>query len=463
MDDDPAGCLVSVHSAGGAMTVLLSGTNRVSGQIDMSGLPPFVYFRARDSSGQEVWSGRRVIIDPLVTNLIKVADAPGTLLDFRPRAMLYYTNFDFAGPLAFPPPRTQSVVRLKDSVEDEQIESTPYLPFFGRIGEQGWVISTYVVPDAFRAMMEWKDGVEVSLGHVATLDIAGNWAAAGLAFQQTGFLRHLTTRTDVLTIERDFASFVSPRVADNGDFLYMTAEFGLYRSRLMDAQDPGGVRVTTLLTANAGDLFATDGTNVAFTRRGGLTEYVFRTPVSEEPLLSSTNARLRFELNNGWTAYTKLDDAGQRQIWVRSPGGTYGQRTGFSSSSFLESLSSDGQLTFTNSAGRYLSVHGGAQPLWVSSSLGRPVWLDGNLHLIIGRSVFRPAQGRLSLRRLVNATDWEVRLRGDAGLRHQLQVSSNLIDWSNLAVLTNSTGSFDHVDFEASWDVRFYRIFLLNE
>jgi len=50
------------------------------------------------------------------------------------------------------------------------------------------------------------------------------------------------------------------------------------------------------------------------------------------------------------------------------------------------------------------------------------------------------------------------RIKGVAGQQYDLQVSSNLVNWSTLATVTNSTGAVQVADsVSAGWPRKFYR------
>jgi len=89
-------------------------------------------------------------------------------------------------------------------------------------------------------------------------------------------------------------------------------------------------------------------------------------------------------LRSGWAAYTKPGTSGQTQVWTRSPAGVQQQRTFFNTSSALESLGSDGEVTFIYNNARYVSLPGVLQPIWVNSGQGRVRWDDSKLLVILG-------------------------------------------------------------------------------
>jgi hypothetical protein len=195
-------------------------------------------------------------------------------------------------------------------------------------------------------------------------------------------------------------------VGPNGDVLYVTPFSEIKRFRdgttttIVPLDPDPNVR-------NGGAL--TDGVNVCYSTRtrpdvgaaqrfhnllaltsGGIdTLVVYQVPLDDdEP---------RFEpiclLNGGWIAFTKPATGGTVQVWVRDPAGTHTQISFFSGVSVIEELAADGRVVFSNPAGqpvrrRYLWTPGGT-PTDISSGLGRPKFIDGQLHVMLGDALLR--------------------------------------------------------------------------
>jgi hypothetical protein len=119
-------------------------------------------------------------------------------------------------------------------------------------------------------------------------------------------------------------------------------------------------------------------------------------------------------------------------------------------SSYLESLNTDGTITFHVSqnggppVGRYLSVSG-AQPIWINSGQGRMKWQAGTPFLLLGRSAFRIALGNLRIE-LAGPASTTLRLSSPGNIRHAIQESSNLTSWSTVANLTGSATLTNHIN-----------------
>ena len=93
-----------------------------------------------------------------------------------------------------------------------------------------------------------------------------------------------------------------------------------------------------------------------------------------------------YQVNNGWIAFTELGGLGQTHVWTRNPSGNIIQRTAYGSNSYIDELSSDGEVMLINSGRRYLS-NTAAQSINVGSSLGSSTKIDGVWYLTIGRSL----------------------------------------------------------------------------
>ena len=99
-----------------------------------------------------------------------------------------------------------------------------------------------------------------------------------------------------------------------------------------------------------------------------------------------------YQANGGWLAFTRPDLAGTLQVWLRSPAGVETQASSFGSESMIEQLSPDGEVAFRSAAtgvDRRYRAAPGAAAVDIGSALGRLLYIGGQLHLILGGTLFR--------------------------------------------------------------------------
>jgi hypothetical protein len=459
-DDDPAGTVINVYNnynpfEPASSYPQLRGTNSVRGYI--SGGSTMV-FEAIDSAGNKRYIPRQVIGESS-SNLVEAAAAPGTLLDFTADRFLYSFSADVpvaSAPFNFwtfgkPEPR------ILDRVTQQTVVAAGDFPTnlaFGFLASTGALLGFSGLPpfSFYSSLLSWPgtNPVDYGLMFGGSNDVkvvgdvaAWQWNTPPFGPNQL-FLRDIVQTNEQLILTLPILGF---DLGPNLDLVYAVSN-QVFRSRPASPNQPYQNRATTQLTfGDPATLPVTDGTNVVFSRTvsNGIA-IVILTAAGEEmlalwPFSSSTG--LKYQIRNGWVAFTKPGTAGQTQIWTRAPSGSLQQRTFFGSSSTLESLGPQGGITFLNSsltpAGRYLGLPGGL-PWWVNSSQGRVRWENGKLLLILGRSVFEVRAGRLSSTILADG-NVRITFSGPVGLNYSLQTSPNLKQWSEMLIFTNSTGT----------------------
>src|SRR5690349_16692059 len=99
-----------------------------------------------------------------------------------------------------------------------------------------------------------------------------------------------------------------------------------------------------------------------------------------------------YQVNGGWIAFTRPDPNGILQVWVRSPSGVETQVGSLGQSSGIEAVSPSGQVVFdaapTGTYRRYLGS-AGSSATDIGGVLGSPIFINGQLHVLIGASLFR--------------------------------------------------------------------------
>ena len=108
--------------------------------------------------------------------------------------------------------------------------------------------------------------------------------------------------------------------------------------------------------------------------------------------LSSPEPGLDYQVIDGWSAFIRPDAGNARQIWRRSPGGVESQVSAFGTSSTIEAMGLGGEIVFKNDAvgseRRYRASAGGS-PEDIGSGLGRSIYIDGELHVMMGATLLR--------------------------------------------------------------------------
>ena len=97
-----------------------------------------------------------------------------------------------------------------------------------------------------------------------------------------------------------------------------------------------------------------------------------------------------YEVADGWIAFGRLDVSSTQQIWRRSPDGEEAQVSAFGEPSTIEAMGPDGEVVFTSDATgtvRRYQARVGESPEDVSTGLGKPVYIDGQLHLMMGATL----------------------------------------------------------------------------
>lgn len=148
----------------------------------------------------------------------------------------------------------------------------------------------------------------------------------------------------------------------------------------------------------------TDGVNVVYQRRnfspGSIAfagSILLVSPGDDIVLASDTAYRdlephADYEVADGWIAFTRLDISNTKQIWRRSLAGEETQVSAFGEGSRIEAMGLDGEIVFTSEATgteRRYRASVGESPEDVSSGLGEPVYIDGQLHVMMGATLLR--------------------------------------------------------------------------
>jgi hypothetical protein len=99
-----------------------------------------------------------------------------------------------------------------------------------------------------------------------------------------------------------------------------------------------------------------------------------------------------YAVNGGWIAFTRPDPNGFLQVWTRSPAGVEAQVSSTGRSSTIETLSPSGEVVFGAApTGFFRRYRGsaGTSSTDIGSFLGHAIFINGQLHVLMGASLFR--------------------------------------------------------------------------
>jgi len=407
-DDDPAGCssLEVGLFAIGAPTIygpiFATGTPGFDTQIllakyDFSGR--LLRFTATDSVGQAAFVFRNIIIESS-PSLYEIVSVGGPILDVQPDRILFQQGAGWTQtPNGLFYANGSLVVRNRATGVDTVIPSIPgRSPFFGRLTPAGAIFITDRPSSPYRAIYEWSGGTVQELGGLVNGDewprVSGDyaiWQERNATFQEDLWSYQISSQTKTLITS---GAVAGSDVAANGDIVYARRQnedspYQIFRRRGGDTTQ----LTTDLSLRNTSP--RTDGINVVYsksTTNGSAWAIALHDGTAETILDSLQPVNVQpdsyYQVEGGWTAYTRraMDDT--RQVWVRSPLGVFTQLTSFSGSSFVDSLSPGGRVALRFGGRRYLVSVGGT-PADVSSGLGMSLWEDEIPFVALGRSLFR--------------------------------------------------------------------------
>jgi len=179
-------------------------------------------------------------------------------------------------------------------------------------------------------------------------------------------------------------------VSENGDVAYRNSSNDIVRFR--DGTN-------TIISDNPVDWWnnfpLTDGTNIVFFRlQTGVSDIMLFDGTALNFLASTptttgiqVSPHYDYEVNAGWTAFTKVDASGFAQVWTRSPSGVLRAVSTFATSSRIRALGTDGSVVFDTGVDRYLASATGS-PTRISGANGSVVWRSAHFIMMLGNEAF---------------------------------------------------------------------------
>jgi hypothetical protein len=107
-----------------------------------------------------------------------------------------------------------------------------------------------------------------------------------------------------------------------------------------------------------------------------------------DPSFEQVDPGTGYQVANGWIAFTRVGPTGVRQVWRRAPDGTLAQLTTAAQSSIIVTLGASGDVVYARGQERF-AVRPGESPVAIGRHWGRPVWIGGVLHNMLGATLFR--------------------------------------------------------------------------
>jgi hypothetical protein len=394
-DDDPVGCAsINVYSSVyyGTETLIATGQNNINQSVSLAnydGQYIKLSIYARDSAGQSVYVTRRVYVESSV-KLHEVERVSGLLWDVQPDRILYVDCVSGALKILNRLTR-QDTILLNLSNQLDCPLNVPGDSFVFR--RHGFLTPLGSIFSAAGSIYDYQDGVLLELDHVGgsagSLEVKGNYAIWNEDYLGQSnshlLLRNLITGTIITIATQNMDS----SVASNGDVVYLLNN-QIYRFRYgITTEIPSDVNPVrkSLLTDGINIVYDTCDSNYNF-RTCDIILYGESGKITLATLPQHRESEAwGYQVNDGWVAYNKLGSGGQLQVWTHSPSGQDTQISFFGSSSQIDSLAPNGEVTFVNRDRLYLSKPG-LVPVDISSSLGRSFWQNGQWYVHIGRSLF---------------------------------------------------------------------------
>jgi hypothetical protein len=377
-DDDANGCTLSVLQGGSLIIGPTHSPLRATISLESSeGGIGILSIEARDSRDQ-VGTALRTLFVESSSHLQLLGAGHGTVRDFRDARLLleHTSSLDTLALIQHVETGVTDTVRVSGTIQRTFL--TP----------NGAVLSTSLSTAPYALLYVQRSGSLTSkpLNSSSSLAASGDWA-----IYTVGPLYRVNVITGVEDPVAYDAGNTENDVAENGDVAYWVPyNIVRYRAGTNTAitNDDRAVRWNTYPL--------TDGTNIVFRRS---------LPCCSDPwpmeiwlydgtsltVLASHTREVSpgpdYAVNAGWTAFTKPDLAGFRQVWTRSPTGVQRAVSAFGTSSTIRALAADGSVVFDNSRDRYLAGPSGS-PIRISSTLGVVRWRDGRFVTMIGNSAF---------------------------------------------------------------------------
>ncbi|MBM4135295.1 MAG: choice-of-anchor D domain-containing protein [Nitrospira sp.] len=399
-DDNQTGC-VSIKAKAGISEYdfpdeVAAGTDSIETTVSLAsydGKKVFLKFEAQDSAGQYSSEIRTVYVESS-NRLIEIETTAGRIWDVQPDRILFLEVSGNTNLL--------KILQRTSGQETIVMGESGKVPLYGFLTPNGAIFVEKSNNATNSVLYEWRNGELLNLGYITyeSLKVKGGYAIWNSSLTDQLNVRDLLSATNTV-IPHPFGTYGTGNwmndVAENGDVVYWSNEYAynIFRYRkevitqLTNDKYDSGIWNTYPLT---------DGINVVYRKHtpccSNQTYSIAMYGASGEEILAPARTQepspgQDYQVNNGWTAFTKSGTAGELQVWLRSPSGEQQQITHFGSSSRINALGPNGDVTFTNGNRLYLGRPDSKPIIDIGSSLGRSLWEDNQWLVIIGRSLFK--------------------------------------------------------------------------
>lgn len=357
----------------------------------------YVTLTSVDSRNQQTVAARQFYTEfsPYLEEVVKASD---NIMDFNFNK-IYVINSSIGNPH----PNTNYILDINthDSIPMPMLGSasglvTPYGAFLLGTGPNSNVAGIF----------DFNKDSLFYLGSYSTPIVAGNFGAFIIASSGVQ-LRDFSKKTDILITSSSPPLGVFG-LADNGTVAYETPNLGSAESYLNIYQYKDGVSTKISDDSNGtqtNGIPLTDGKSIIYQKQpwsfiNSSTHYqIYLYTGSQTILLSEfdlappNSSSNLYQINNGYTAYTTVDYAGNYQVWIRDSAGNSTQRSIFGSSSRIDMMDGKGNLIFTASPivstpGRYFSSPSDTA-INFASVLGTTYCRNNLFYIAIGRTLFK--------------------------------------------------------------------------
>jgi hypothetical protein len=385
VDDDPNGCTITVQSADGPDGSFLAGPTSSPMHASISLAPwdgqgKVIAITAHDSRDQATTVTRFIWVESS-SRLQSIGTAEGVVRDADNSRLLWSAGSNVG------------ITHLGASTE---IIASGFPSGF-----QGSIARAYLTPSGaafavasggppYAQLYVWRNGSLTS----KTLNSTSSVAAAGDFIIYTtppeGLYRQDVSNGAEVLISSSSANSENS-VGENGDVAYANSSYDVIRFR---------AGTNTNITSDNGVNWwnfapLTDGTNIVFLRRPPSVVFAEEIWLFDGTALSMLAASrgsnvlplYDYEVNGGWTAFTKADASGFAQVWTRSPSGVLRAVSAFATSSRIRALGTDGSVVFDSDVDRYFASATGS-PTRMSASNGSVVWRSGHFIMMLGNAAF---------------------------------------------------------------------------
>jgi hypothetical protein len=402
-DDDPAG-LREIQVYFGDMNFKLisrsigSSLNETRSLAGFDGRSLYLKFKGIDNQGESSPVLTRQVYIESCPRLIEVEKVSGTIFDFDSERILFRGT-----------PENVKILKILDRLTGKETiifdEPTAYEGYLTPLG------AIFSVGSSDSAVYEWGEGALIDHGLGQNLKVKGDYCIWDSRTGEPFFWKSNLIFYNLISGEKTMVveDYRASDIASNGDIV-----FGI----IGDEPDPNNTTIN-IFRYRKGEISQlthdddfrnyyplTDGTNVVYIKEGSVdSEWKFAIamygPHGEEiltPFISrdqySPYPGEDYQINNGWVAFSKVENKDMQNIWLRSPEGEMKQVTYFNSRCRLKMLGPNGDIVFNNQSeepphdGMYMAGWD-MPPVFIGGHTGQVFWQDQEMYKVLIRTIFK--------------------------------------------------------------------------